>query len=301
MKGMLTIFPMFGGDDLAARVGSELGAGVGSLVHRRFPDGESYLRVTDDVAGRDTVFLALLHQPDAKFLPLLFAADAARSLGAASAGLIVPYLPYMRQDIRFNEGEAITSRTFSKLVSDAFDWIVTVDPHLHRIASLSEIYTIPAVCQTASDRIAAWARDHVDSPVIVGPDTESRQWIKPLADSIGVPHIILDKQRGGDREVRISMPRNLHLHGSTCVLVDDIASSGATMAEAVRLLLAAGSQPPVCVAVHGILSPGAEDAIMASGAACLVTTNSVPNPCSRIDIAPILAEGTAKVSPRTNR
>ncbi|WP_164119514.1 ribose-phosphate pyrophosphokinase-like domain-containing protein, partial [Stenotrophomonas maltophilia] len=84
-----------------------------------------------------------LAQPNEKILPLIFAAATARELGAARVGLVAPYLAYMRQDRRFNPGEAVTSRQMAHLVSGAFDWMVTVDPHLHRYSDLSEIYSIP--------------------------------------------------------------------------------------------------------------------------------------------------------------
>src|SRR5690606_29301909 len=105
-----------------------------------FPDGETLVRVDAPVAGRPVAIVARLDHPDAKTLALLFAADAVRELGAAGVGLVAPYLPYMRQDHRFHPGEAITSRSYARLLSRSFDFLVTVDPHLHRWHSLAEIY-----------------------------------------------------------------------------------------------------------------------------------------------------------------
>ena len=110
-----------------------MGAQRAALQLHRFPDGESLVRLDADVTGRTVVIVASLAQPDAKALPLLFAADAARDLGATRVLLAAPYLAYLRQDRRFNTGEAITSRTFAALVSTVFDGIVTVDPHTFNV------------------------------------------------------------------------------------------------------------------------------------------------------------------------
>src|SRR5690606_27816096 len=121
-----------------------LAAEAGVLHCRRFPDGESYLRIDSPVTGRDCVVLASLANPDARYLPLVFLAATLKELGAHTVGLVAPYLCYMRQDTRFREGEAVTSRLFARRLSEEVDWLVTVDPHLHRYRRLDEIYSIPA-------------------------------------------------------------------------------------------------------------------------------------------------------------
>jgi len=128
-------------DRLAKPLADGIGAELGHLEVRRFPDGETYLRYHTSPAGRQLVLLCSLDRPDDKFLPLVFAAATARDLGATSVGLVSPYLAYMRQDRRFRPGEAVTSTHFARAVDRQVDWLVTVDPHLHRRSALSEIYT----------------------------------------------------------------------------------------------------------------------------------------------------------------
>ena len=111
---------------------------------------------------RRIALVCTLDRPDAKMLPLLFAAAAARELGASQVGLVAPYLAYMRQDRRFKPGEAVTSREFARLLSGAFDWLVTVDPHLHRYASLAEIYRIPTRVVHAAPLISQWIRTRIE-------------------------------------------------------------------------------------------------------------------------------------------
>ena len=140
----------------------------------------------------------------------------------------------MRQDKAFHPGEAISSRLFAQMISQAFDRLITVDPHLHRTNSLAEIYAIPAIALHAAPLLAAWIKNNVSRPFLIGPDAESRQWVKEIADACGAPNIVLRKKRSGDRKVRETMfelPA-----GATPVIVDDIASSGTTILETIRLL-----------------------------------------------------------------
>src|SRR5262245_39384839 len=140
---MPLLVAMPGNEELAAALAARLGCEVGHVEVRRFPDGETYLRLATSPSGRAVVIVCTLDHPNDKLLPLLFAAATARELKASKVGLVAPYLAYMRQDWRFKPGEALTSRQVAHLLSHAFDWLVTVDPHLHRYGSLAEIYSIP--------------------------------------------------------------------------------------------------------------------------------------------------------------
>src|SRR6478736_3809956 len=132
------LFPLPGNQVLAERLALALDAEVGEVAMRDFPDGETYVRLVTDAANRQVAIVGTLACPNEKTVPLLFLA------GAASVGIIAPYLAYMRQDARFHPGEAITARLFADLVSRSSDWLVTIDPHLHRIATLADIYSVPA-------------------------------------------------------------------------------------------------------------------------------------------------------------
>ena len=285
------LFALPGNERLAALLAPAIGVEIGQAALRRFPDGESYWRYDTPVAGRSVALLCTLDRPDDKVLPLLFAAAAARDLQAARIGLIAPYLAYMRQDRRFQPGEAVTSDTFAKIVSAHFDWLVTVDPHLHRRGSLNEIYNIPARALHAAPLIAEWISDNVDKPLLIGPDRESEQWVAAVARGAGAPHIVLRKQRRGDREVEVSVPELAQWRERTPVLVDDIISTGQTMIETVKQLKDAGLAPPVCLAVHGVFAGNALQELREAGAARVVTTNTIAHSSNGIDISGLLAEG----------
>ncbi len=138
----LLFIAMPGNDAMAQSLAKMLDGEIGKVELRDFPDGETYLRFAGDLGGRTLALVCTLDHPNSKILPLLFAAATAREIGAAKVGLVAPYLAYMRQDRRFKPGEAVTSRHVAGLLSDAFDWLVTVDPHLHRYSSLAQIYQI---------------------------------------------------------------------------------------------------------------------------------------------------------------
>lgn len=258
---------------------------LGALERRQFPDGESYVRLASPVEGRDALLLCTLDRPDSKTLPLLFTAAAAREQGARSVGLIAPYLAYMRQDKAFRPGEAVTSTTYARLLSEAFDWLVTVDPHLHRYPRLSSVYSIPAVAASAAEPIADWIRGHIEHPMLIGPDEESAQWVERIAALAGATSTVLRKRRSGDFEVSITAPESGAEDGATPVIIDDIASSARTMAEAVHVLRQAGHPPPVCIAVHPIFAGDGYAKLLEPGPAAVVSANSVSHPTNAIDLS----------------
>ena len=134
---------------------------------------------------------ATLFRPNGWVLDLIFLADTLRSLGAKHIKLIAPYLAYMRQDKVFQKGEALTSKIFAQLLSNHFDSLLTVDPHLHRTESLSEIYKIPTTVVQAAPLISAWIHANVKDPILIGPDEESRQWVQGIAGEL--PLLVLSK------------------------------------------------------------------------------------------------------------
>lgn len=285
------VLPLPGNEQLATALAAELGAEVGRLTLRRFPDGESYARLDTPVKDRDVVLLCTLDRPDDKVLPLLFVAATSAELGAAQVGLVAPYLAYMRQDRRFQSGEAVTSGHFARLLSGAVDWVVTVDPHLHRRTSLSEIYSVPTAVMHAAPLVAAWIRANVARPLLVGPDVESQQWVRAVAEDAGAPHVVLAKIRRGDRDVEVSVPEVERWSAHTPVLVDDIISTARTMIETVRHLARAGLAAPICVGVHAVFADRAYEDLLGAGAAQVVTCNTIPHASNAIDVTSLLGEG----------
>ena len=283
---------------LAETLAPAMGAEMRALDWHHFPDGESLMTLPGDLDGADVALLATLRNPDHLALPLRFASATAREIGARRVGLIAPYLGYMRQDRRFEAGQAVSARLFAQFLGESFDWLVTVDPHLHRIARLEEVFPIPAVRAVSAPLLANWIKTNLPDAVLLGPDSESQQWVAEVARLAGRPYEVLRKVRTGDRQVEVSVPESAVLRDGTPVILDDIASSGRTLVRTIERLVAAGSRAPVCLVIHAVFAGSAHDDILAAGAARIITTDTIPHPSNAIGIADVLAEAFGSLGVR---
>lgn len=284
------VFSLPGNDDLAAKLAVRLEADIGELTIRQFPDRETYIRLRSKVKGKRVIMVCTLNNPDEKLLPLFFLSQAAKEQGAECTCLVAPYLAYMRQDKRFNPGEGVTSAYFAKLISGFAETLTTVDPHLHRRSSLNEIYTIPAKLIHAASHISEWISANVKRPVLIGPDSESEQWVSQVATDAGAPFTVLSKVRHGDRDVEVSIPDVAKFKDHTPVLVDDIISTARTMIETVIHLKTVGMHPPVCVGIHAVFAGSAYHDLKNAGVQQIVTCNTIPHETNQIDLSDVLAE-----------
>lgn len=281
---MPILLPLFGYEYFAQEAKEQ----TGKVNIHTFPDGESLVQIQDNIQDQEVIFVTSLNHPDEKILPLIFAAQIARDLGATRVGLVCPYLAYMRQDTVFNPGEGVSSVYFARLLSSHFDWLSTIDPHLHRWHDLSQIYTIPAQSLHAIKPISAWIERSVELPLLIGPDSESTQWVKEIADTIQAPYLILEKHRRGDNQVEISAPHSEQFKHHTPVLVDDIISSAMTMIETIRHLKRLGMNAPVCIGVHAVFAPDAYEKLLAAGPEKVVTSNTIPHPSNQINVSSLM-------------
>ncbi|MBU0590432.1 MAG: ribose-phosphate pyrophosphokinase [Gammaproteobacteria bacterium] len=287
MKSIVIAMP--GNEKLADELAANLALERISVTVRRFPDEESLVRVEANIDGRQALIVCTLDRPDEKFVPLLLLACAVREAGACKVGLVAPYLAYMRQDRRFHPGETISAQHFAEWISARFDWLVTVDPHLHRISELSQVYSIQTQVVHAADGLARWVQSHVTQPLLIGPDEESSQWVEDVARRAGVPFVVLEKKRRGDRDVEVSMPDFELWRDHTPILIDDIISTARTMIETLGHLRRIGLSNPVCIAVHAVFSQTAFDDLRAAGAAKIVSCDTIVHFSNQIAISPAIA------------
>ena len=290
----LLISALPGNEALTQGLARHLNADIAPLEMRNFPDGEFYIRNLREIDGRELAIVCTLDRPNEKLIGAYLAAASARELGARRVGLIAPYLSYMRQDKRFKPGEAISSRHVARLLSSTFDWLVTVDPHLHRYKDLQEIYTVPTRVANAASLLSRWITENIAQPVIIGPDSESQQWVSAVAAASGAPYTVMEKTRRGDRDVEVTFRDVASITGRTPVLVDDIISTGRTMAQAARALKRHGLSATICLAIHGVFTGDAYELLAAEGAT-VVTCNTVQHPSNRIDLTDRIAEAVAAV------
>ncbi len=264
------------------------------IERHRFPDGELKLHLPEPLP-QHVVILRTLNQPNEKLLELLLVAQTARSLGAEHLTLLAPYLAYMRQDIAFQPGEAISQRIVGQFLATLFDAVITVDPHLHRVATLHE--ALPAgntlVLSGApllSDLIAA----HRSAALLVGPDEESAQWVSQAAERHGLEHAVCRKLRHGDRSVHIELP-HCALSGRHVVLLDDVASTGHTLAEATRMLLTGGAASVDVAVTHALFEASALPLLRAAGVSEVWSTDCVAHASNAVSMAASLAQALALI------
>jgi len=280
------------GERLARSIAKIAGLRLIGTTMRRFPDGELYVRVVGDPSGEDVAVVQSLGlQPDRLLMEYCMIAEALRGGSCKSVTAIIPYLAYARQDSRFNPGEPLSVQLVARLIEvSGTDRLISVDAHLHRLAGLGEIFTIPTINLTAMPLLAKYYRDRYGSAnaVVVGPDSESEQWAKVVSRILSVNYVILRKERLDDRRVRIT--GSLPVRGKKAVLVDDIISTGKTVAGAIGKLKAGGARTVDVLVTHAILVEGALDCLRKAGLSHLISTDTVRRPSSKVSVAAIIAE-----------
>ena len=290
MQTDVTVLSLSGNDPVSKNIAETLNAVHTSAVVHQFPDGETRICLKPEKIKKQAIVVCSLYHPNQVVLPLLFLAETLRDYGAEKILLVAPYLAYMRQDQSFKNGEGISAKYFARLISNYFDGLITVDPHLHRIKSLDEIYAIPTQVIHAAPLVADWIRHNIEKPLLVGPDSESEQWVEDLARRSEAPFVILEKVRHGDRDVEVSIPEVEKWLQHTPVLFDDIISTGKTMIETIRHLKHSGLSEPVCIGVHGIFADNAYQDLLTVGAGKVITTNTIIHPSNGIDVIQAIVE-----------
>ena len=277
----------------ALRVAQAAGLDAQAIERHRFPDGELKLRLPQDLPHSVVLYRSLV-QPNEKLIELLFVARTARMLGAQDLTLVCPYLAYMRQDIAFRAGEVVSQRVVGDLLASLFDGVITVDPHLHRVATLAEAVPVrrPQVLSGAP-LLGDYVVHQRPDAFLLGPDSESAQWIASAAQAHGLDHANCDKVRHGDREVDIRLPP-VDLRGRAVVLLDDVASSGRTLARAAQAALQAGAASVDVAVTHALFAGDALQIIAEAGVGAVWSTDCIPHASNVVPMAPLLAQALAR-------
>jgi ribose-phosphate pyrophosphokinase len=275
----------------AAALAARLGAPFREIAIHAFPDGE--IRVTVAPASATTIVYGSLDRPNDKLVALMFAADALRRGGARRLVLVAPYLCYMRQDIAFAEGEAISQKVVGQLLARCYDRVVTVDAHLHRTPDIAAVFPgIQSDNLSAMPAIADTLRKTGLDPatVVVGPDSESLPWVSDLARRLDLPHTVATKIRRGDRAVAIEFRDAARIDRRPALIVDDIVSSGGTIVACARALIAAGATAVDAVVTHALFPEAAHREMISAGVRSIRSTCSVPHPSNAIALDEVFTD-----------
>jgi ribose-phosphate pyrophosphokinase len=272
----------------ACRFAEAAGLPHAVIDRHRFPDGELKLRLPATLPPHVIIYRSLVH-PNEKLIELLFAAQTARQLGASELMLIAPYLAYMRQDIAFHDGEVVSQKIIGRFLAQVFDGLATVDPHLHRVATLEEAAPVKrAITLSGAPLLGDYIAQHLPNAFLLGPDSESAQWIASAAQAHGFDHAACEKIRRGDKDVQVQLPA-VDLNGRQVVILDDVASSGRTLAKATRAALEAGASSVDVAVTHALFAEDALPVIRAAGVRNIWSTDCIAHDSNVVSIAPMLA------------
>lgn len=278
------------GKHLGRKIASKLKAKHSLLKFDKFPDGEIGIKFNVNLRGRKIVLVQSFYgEVSDSIIEVILAAKTAKELKAKRVILVAPYFPYLRQDKRFHAGEAVSQRIMGELFDKYFDKIYVMDPHLHRTKSLRQIFKRKSKNITAMGPISEYIKKKIKNPVIIGPDSESYQWTDLVAENVGVESRVLTKKRYSSYNVKVTLDKKLDLNGRSAVIVDDIVSTGGTIIEASKILRKLGAKKIYCICTHGVLIGGAIEKLKRNNIE-IISTNTIPNKVSKIDISGVIAE-----------
>ena len=264
-----------------------------------FPDGESKITLPG-LLPKQVILVRSLDHPNDRLVELILAAAGARQLGAEHISLVAPYLCYMRQDKAFHAGEVVSQPVIGSCLASHFDALLTVDAHLHRVHSLSDAVPVsPAINLTATDPMAHFLQDRVDAPYLIGPDGESEQWVAAIASHYGFDYAVAEKERLGDRQVKIRMP-DCGYENRNLVLVDDVASTGRTLLEAARLLQAHRPASISVLVTHALFIGDAQERLTRAEVHNIWSCDAIPHSSNAVPLAGLLAGALPALLTRNN-
>lgn len=261
-----------------------------SLIERhRFPDGELKLRLPASLPQQSVILRSLDH-PNEKLIEVLLTASTARTLGARHLTLVSPYLAYMRQDIAFAPGETVSQRIIGDFLANLFDKVITVDPHLHRTPTLRQaVPAAQAIALSGASPLSDLIAQRRPSALLIGPDEESAPWIAQAAERHRFEHAVCRKMRLDDNSVNIDL-NGLNPARKAAVLLDDIASTGHTLAQAAERLFAAGAASVDVAVTHALFVNDALEVIKRAGVGEIWSTDCIEHPTNAVSVAPLIAE-----------
>jgi ribose-phosphate pyrophosphokinase len=291
-KSVMKIIPGISAQVLAARIAAGLDCKVASCEFKRFPDGELYTRITDDIKDEEVTIVQSI-RTDSDLICLLQLIDAVEE--AHETKVVIPYLGYARQDKKFEPGEAISIRAIARSIcaADVVDTIYVVNVHNRGVLKYFDVDTEE---MDASPLIADFVvKKEIAHPVIIGPDEGATELAKAVAAPYDFNYDVLEKSRISSEEVEIK-PKELSVEGKNVVIVDDIISTGGTISEAASMLKAQKANDIYVACIHGVFVQNAIPRMLNAGVKEIIATDTIESEFSKISIAKMVAEELKKQS-----
>ncbi|MCZ7356604.1 MAG: ribose-phosphate diphosphokinase [Candidatus Methanoperedens sp.] len=272
---------------LAGRVSDALKSNLLVCEFRKFPDGELYTRILDEI-GTDDVTIIQSTVTDSDFVMLLQLIDACSD--AARINVVIPYMGYARQDKRFKEGEPISARAIARAIN--VDNIYTINIH---DPGILDHFDAKAVNLDATPVMGKYIKNmDLKNPLIIAPDEGAIGLATNAARDLGLDYDFLEKTRLSGELVTIK-PKNVAVKGRDVIIIDDIISTAGTMAETISLLRNQGAHEVYVACVHPVLSSNAILKLFKAGVKGIMATDTIDRGVSVISVAPVVAEAIKNI------
>ena len=264
---------------LAEEVAAHLGQPLCAITIRRFADGEIFVKIDENVRGRDVYIIQSTNPPAENMMELLLLMDAARRASAARITAVIPYFGYARQDRKDQPRVAISAKLMANMVSMAgADRVLAMDFHQHQLQGffdlpVDHLYAAPVF-------VNHFRQIALHDPVVVAPDVGSAKMARGFAKRLNASLAIIDKRRPSANVAEVLNVVG-EVRGRDCIIPDDMIDTAGTMAEAVNALKRLGAEDVYCCATHGLLSGPAVERLEASPVKEVVVTNTIDIPAGR--------------------
>ena len=266
---------------LGVALAQETGAEFCGVINKRFPDGERYVRVLRNVAGHDVTVVQNTF-PDESIVELLLILEALRESGAKSITTIIPYMGYARQERTFQRGEAISARAIARPVGALSDRVFTVSVHTDEVLSF---FGCPTQDIDGLQEAVRYLKGFKPG-LVVAPDEGAREWCARAAKELKAPLHVMSKIRVDDRTVETDSGK-VKVKGLTVVILDDIISTGGTIASAARLLKNTGAGQVLAACTHGLFIEDAANRLRVCDD--ILSSDTLEGVYTRYSIAPAIA------------
>ena len=288
MSDAISVLSTGNDENLGKEIARLIGGSFVPVEVKVFSDGESKIRVPTPVTSRCVIVQSSDPPTDTKILRILMMAEKAVQDGCKAICAVIPYLAYARQDRPFLSGEIATIGLVSKLFKTAgIQHVVTVDIHSENAVSQ---FAVPLTNVSAIPQLAAFAKEmHLERPAVISPDAGGRARARLYAETLGTDLFALEKERNRETGEVSMRDSDLNVDGRDCIIVDDIISTGASIAKASNVLMKKGARSVLAFCTHALLTGDAADRIKAAGVREIVATNSISGPCSKVNLGPLLA------------
>lgn len=268
---------------LAAELAAETGRELATVERERFPDGEAYCRVHEEL---DRALVVAATVSDAAHIEVLQLQDAAREAGASEVTTVLPYMGYARQDRAFEHGESISARAVARAISTGTDRVLTVNPHE---TAVCDFFDVPTTAVDAAGLLAD-PLPRLEDPLFLSPDAGAVELAESVRGAHGGGEVdYFEKTRHSGTEVEIE-PSDAAVDGRDVVLVDDIIATGSTMSQAVGVLDGRGANRVFVTCVHPLLASDARSKLARAGVDTIYGTDTIERPASAVSVAPAIAD-----------